>query len=186
MSLKLTLVFLSLFCLSQLNIFETSDSDQITWPEVRSKSKIFGKHGTPFIVETETNKVDSHSGRLQITSSIKSLNAFKELEYKWVLPEGVNLIWGDLSGTLSQVGSDELIRLEIEVSGLDLEKNENIILVLERKQGGRNLGASFVVASRKDLTPEYQSIVRENAEQKSLNKMSFGGDKIIAHKKLIY
>jgi hypothetical protein len=155
-------------------------------PENLGKSKIFGKQGSPFIVETKSEVLDFDSGKMQVSVDITSSMEFEEISYKWVLPNGVALSSGLSDGAIANISVENPVRLVLEVSGLNLNINQNIVLLIERHQGIHNLGSSFIVASRKDLTEEYQKMPNEYDDQYELKAAAFGEEARSTKLKLVY
>lgn len=186
MSLRMTLVLLALFNLSNANVldelFSTRNNNNIKSNHI----KAYGKQGTPFIVKSETDILNFSAGHMRVITQIQSQSVFSEVRYKWILPPGVELSWGTTEGMLYNLGSEEFANLEIEIRGLNLNTNENVILFLERNSGEQELGASFVIASRKDLTEEFKKMPDVEEGQEQLKKMSFDDANVSKQKKFIY
>lgn len=188
--MRLGLVFLSILNLSNTNLL--SELSQQISPKI-SKNKlghshILGKHGSPFYVETRTDVLNFDAGKLQVSIDLGSYVDMEEVHYRWILPEGVALSWGSLDGVITDLSGNNPINLEIEAINLNMETNQNIILFLDRKTtGGPSLGASFVIASRKDLTEEYQKMPDEGSDDDELQLKSMDYEEDISiKKKLIY
>jgi hypothetical protein len=201
MSIRGSLIFLSFFCLSSLNLLDSSISEQkhfvISQSSFSSKalynsrnSKIFGKQGSPIIAEIYTELLNPDIGQMQISADLTSAILFNDIKYKWILPESLSLSSGEIEGSIVNLSKENPANLVITVSNLDVNINQNIILLVERNDGVYNLASSFVVASRKDLTDEYKvdeykKVLNNRGEKKQLKTISFDDNKT-ANIKLVY
>jgi hypothetical protein len=205
--MKLSLIVLSLLCLSNLDLFLFSNSGESDFASQNStkqnplnfkfkvnnklnsrlnRSRMAGKHGTPFFLETRTEVLDFASGKMRLSVELGSHGQFDEVHYKWIIPSGVELSWGSLDGVLTNLSVDNSAKLDIEVANLNMNINQNIILLVERNEGDQALGSSFVIASRKDLTEEYLKTPNQNVDENAQLKTMAIDDDTSTKKKFIY
>lgn len=109
-----------------------------------SKKLSFGKASRPFDVFAV--KVDES----QISGLIVPLKSKRDVYYKWILPEGVRLVSGDLEGSWSQVSPGSEISVDISVDGLNSELEQQIVLQAWHEQDGSRFMNSAAISTKKD------------------------------------
>lgn len=185
--MRLSLVFFSILNLSNPNLF-SDFSHTIFASNSKYKfghSRIMGKHGTPFFVDSRTDIIDFDSGKLRLSVDLNSFVGFQDLHYKWILPENTELTWGLPDGVINELSGSSPARLDLEIKNLNMNVNQNIILYVERTEGENTLGSSFVIASRKELTEEYQKMPEDNDDEAQFKATAFD-ENIVPKKKFIY
>jgi hypothetical protein len=185
--MKLSLVFFSILNLSNLNLL-SDFSYSIFSSHSKHKlgqARIMGKHGTPFFVDSRTEVIDFDSGKLRLSVDLSSFVEFQNLHYKWIIPENVEMTWGLPDGVINELSGNNPARLDLEVKNLNMNVNQNIILYVERTEGENILGSSFVIASRKELTEEYQKMPEDNDDEAQFKATAFD-ENTVPKKKFIY
>jgi hypothetical protein len=120
--------------------------------------RTLGKEGSPFYIDSKIDVINFNYGELRISVDLSSYVEFDSVSYKWIIPKGARLNSGTIDGILTKLSPNNPIRLDLDIADLNMNINQNIILLIDRKVGENTLGMSFVIASRKDLTEEFQKI----------------------------
>ncbi|UOF00249.1 hypothetical protein [Bdellovibrio reynosensis] len=103
----------------------------------------------PEIIPEEGSEEVTLLGRILVNQKMDS-----DLTYSWTLPEGVEVIEGNISDTLSSVHTGQIVEVRLVVSGFNREKQRLISLEANGAQGTRAMGNSAVLASRPEETFE--------------------------------
>ncbi len=77
------------------------------------------------------------------------------IHYHWDLPAGVEVVAGDLSGTLNDLNSGDTVEVDLRVTGFSREVGKHIILGAKVRRGQDELGHSALIASRPEDSMEY-------------------------------
>lgn len=117
-----------------------------------------------FIPEEGQDEV-TLNGRIYINQSIAD-----GISYTWNLPDGVEIVRGNLRNTIEDAKMGEAIEVSISVRGFNKEKQRLIFLKASGKHGGEILGNSSTIASRPEDTweavaPEMKKAAEEQLEE---------------------
>lgn len=86
---------------------------------------------------------------VQLTQSID-----QPLDFEWQLPEGVEVVQGDMRGTLNDLRRGQIYRVAVVVTGLGVkELPRNISLTVSTRINNQKIAATGVFASH-DLQPD--------------------------------
>lgn len=105
---------------------------------------------------------------VKIMAEIKLLQPINsDLNYQWILPEGVHVVQGDLDDSLANVPVGQIISTEITVVGFSKEKMQNIVLEATVDEMGTRLGTTQLLNSRPEDTQEALAPLRQQAVDES-------------------
>lgn len=133
-----------------------------------------GKHLALFQVELASTSIPDNSseeteikGRILINQEMQG-----DLAYAWDLPDGVELIEGQLTDTLAQVRKGQIVEIRIVVTGFSKESQKLIGLQASGKKGTETLGGSALLASRPEDTWEAVAPDMKKAAEEQLGSGS--------------
>ncbi|AFX99887.1 hypothetical protein [Bdellovibrio bacteriovorus] len=116
-----------------------------------------GKHLALFHVElkSEDEIPESGSDEVNLVGRVLVNQTLQgDLAYTWSLPEGVSVVDGITSDTLSGVKIGQVVELKITVTGFSKEKQKAISLAVKALAQEEVLGNSAVIVSRNEDTME--------------------------------
>ncbi len=98
----------------------------------------------------------NYDDRVDLLATIQTpYSSFCEIQYNWSLPDGVNLISGDLQGAIQNPQAGQIYSLPITVQGFSsLERMEISIVAKTTGPNGNTLGNSSVITSRPEDSME--------------------------------
>lgn len=134
----------------------------------------FGKMHKPFDIQiyADTDAPEQNESEFVIKAQVVMLGGSKrDLDYKWILPEGVSIVQGELEDTWPQVTPGQVIETSITVVGLTKLENKLVVLNVSKLDGTKTIGSSSVYASKPEDTLEYDAPnVRAAAEEGRRNE----------------
>ncbi|MDG0814771.1 hypothetical protein [Bdellovibrio svalbardensis] len=136
------------------------------------------KHLAALKVELSTEKAIPESSDAEVTLIGKitlQQNAQSEVTYSWTLPEGVEVLEGDLSDSFPNVTAGKTIEVKLIVSGFSKEKQSLIALQSSVIASGVQLGGSAVITSRPEDTWEAVAPQMQQAAEENLGVEAFHG-----------
>lgn len=115
-----------------------------------------GKHLALFQVELASTPIpDNNSEEVEIKGRILVNQEMQgDLSYVWDIPEGVELVEGQLTDAFAQVQKGQIVEVRIVVTGFSKESQKLIGLQATGKKGSETLGGSALLASRPEDTWE--------------------------------
>jgi hypothetical protein len=116
-----------------------------------------GKHLAPIHVELLKPNIIPDSGDGEVTlvgHIILTQKLDGDLTYHWVLPDGVNVVDGQVEDTLAAVTPGQTVEVKITVSGFNKERQQTVALQGSGNLGDQHFGNSSVIVSRPEDTLE--------------------------------
>lgn len=135
---------------------------------------VLGKQAAAMNVEIvgPASSAEDSSELVELVGFItQNLHGDTWLDYQWSLPEGVDLIQGQVSGSLQNLTLGQPYRIAILVRGFSREKQKLITLSSQLEKAGTPLTASAVIVSRPEDTMEAR--VMDLASQAAKAENSF-------------
>lgn len=158
---------------------KTEDRKPASTHKTKWRPAPVGKHLALFHVElkAENEIPESNSdeaqliGRILVNQEIQS-----DLAYSWSLPDGVAVVDGVTSDTLSGVKMGQVVELKLTVVGFSKEKQSSISLAVNAKTQHEVLGNSAIIVSRiEDTMESTASDMKRSAEEQLGVETTFKG-----------
>ena len=128
-----------------------------------------GKHTRPIDIKFDSDPAAIQADRdYTIKAKVILLQPITaHLDYKWILPEGVEVVSGEIENTWASVQGGQEIETEITLEGLNNDTNQVIVLqVLSKDDAQSKIGYSAVFSTRPEETLESVAPLRTQALQK--------------------
>lgn len=140
-------------------LYKTKESSTRTPASDRKYRPVsFGKVHRAFDIQiyTDNELPSNNKSEVVLKAQVVMLNGSKhDLDYKWILPEGVSIVEGQVEDSWAGVTSGQVIETTLTVVGLSREQNQLVILNVSKEDGDRKIAASNVFATRPEDTLEY-------------------------------
>lgn len=120
-----------------------------------------GKQGASLNVDVRGPNVYPNTSReiVELVGYITQQDAREAwVSYEWILPEGVELIKGPVSDNLANVKMGKTQQVKLLIRGFSRESQKLITLKASIARGNTPLGASAVVVTRPEDTPESRTM----------------------------
>ncbi|MGE0632785.1 MAG: hypothetical protein AB7O96_10270 [Pseudobdellovibrionaceae bacterium] len=128
-----------------------------------------GKSNRSFDVSltSDISKTFSETTEVKLTARIVHIRSgSREVHYKWILPEGVKVVDGDLEDSWANVPAGKALNVDISVSGFDPGENQHVVLQAWYVDQGARFGGASIFVTKPEETLEYQT-VQKLIEQES-------------------
>ena len=135
----------------------------------KAQLTLAGKHTRPIDIKFDSDPAAIQSDReYTIKAKVILLQPITaHLDYKWILPEGVEVVSGELDNTWPSVQGGQEIETEITLEGLSNDTNQVIVLqVISKDDTHSKIGYSAVFSTRPEETLESVAPLRTKALQK--------------------
>ena len=135
----------------------------------KAQLTLAGKHTRPIDIKFDSDPAAIQSDRdYTLKAKVILLQPITaHLDYKWILPEGVEIVEGELENTWASVQGGQEIETEITVQGLSNDSNQLIVLeVLSKDDTHSKIGYTGVFSTRPEETLESVAPLRTKALQK--------------------
>jgi len=91
--------------------------------------------------------------------------------YEWMLPEGVSVVRGSLTGSLDPNAIGVAQSVEIEVAGFDQSEKRVITLIGQAESSGQTFGATDLISSRPQDSMEYLApMMKDSVDQTAFER----------------
>lgn len=135
-----------------------------------------GKHLATFHVELKAENEIPEDGNSEVTLMARILvnqDLQSDFNYSWSLPEGVSVVAGEVSDSLANVKSGQVVELKLTVLGFSKEKQNMISLGVKAKAGNEVLGNSAIIVSRSEDTLEAEAPELRRSAEAQLGSETF-------------
>ena len=135
----------------------------------KAQLTLAGKHTRPIDIQFDSDPAAIQSERdYTLKAKVILLQPITaHLDYKWILPEGVEVVSGEIENTWPSVQGGQEIETEITLEGLSNDTNQVIVLqVFSKDDAQSKIGYSGVFSTRPEETLESVAPLRTKALQK--------------------
>lgn len=106
----------------------------------------------------------SEDQEVKLIASVKLLQSISsDLQYKWILPEGVEVVQGHVQDSFANIGVGQLATAELTVVGFSKQKMQNVVFEASVEELGSKLGSTQILTSRPEDTQEALAPLRQQA-----------------------
>lgn len=129
-----------------------------------------GKHLSIMNISlTSPDEIPQTEGQeVKLIAQIKLLQPIStDLNYQWILPEGVEVVQGHLEDSFANVKVGQVVQTELTVIGFSKEVAQNIVFEASVDEMGTKLGTTQIFSSRPEDTQEALAPLRQQAVDKA-------------------